>query len=203
MEVILPSAIGGVALVLTIFQEMRHWLESRLKLQVDVRTMWTMRGGQDAIVLVVVEILAFNPSMRGIAISHVRLEVRDAPKFGFDLARPKRVGAEWELEPLGSRSRIRVSGDLDLPYTLPPITLPARQGDSAVLAFAPTTPFLGRFTATDLRLFARVSSHRRHTEGFLHWRKLVGKQLPAFDEIEARWLEAGIQHAGTSFSIDA
>ncbi len=199
MEWVVASAIGGTALALSVFQEFRHWREGLAKLEVDMRTVWRRRNSQDLTDLVVAEILTFNPSMKGIAISHIRLEVRNRSEIGFDLARPKRVGSEWELEPLGSRTQLRVSGDFDLPYTIPPITLAARQGDSAVIAFFPNAP-VANLNPADLRVFVRLGSRRANTQGLLRWRKLFGRELPPFEEVEARWLDAGIAYTGTTIS---
>jgi hypothetical protein len=151
------------------------------------------------VALVVVEILAFNPSMKGMVMSHVRLEIAGQSESPFDLARPKRVGSEWELEPLGSSNPLRVSGDYDMDYTLPPITLPARQGESAILAFIPDAPVKHLDPAT-LRVIVRVGSRRTKRDGFLGWRKLAHRELPLFEEVEARWIETGFTYAGTKLS---
>lgn len=197
MGIVIGIIIGGLALTLTFFQEVRRWMERRHATHIDVRSMWRARAPNDFVELVVVEILAFNPADRGTAISHARLELRDEPDVRFELARPKKIGTEWELEPLDSRHRIRVSGDFDFPYTMPPITLGARQAESAVLAFMPATP-LQTVDVPSLRFFARISAPPLKPEGWLGWRRVLGRERAPFTEVEARWLDAGVIFAGTS-----
>ena len=196
---IFPTAVAATALTLSAYQEFRHRTEGNAKLQVDVRTMWRRRNTNDLADLIVLELLAFNPAMKGLAISHVRVELEDRSDVSLDLARPKKVGVEWELEPFGSTNVLKVSGDFDMPYTIPPVSLAARQGGSAILAFIPNEP-IRNLEPGKLRVYCRVGSFRTNREGLLGWRKRLHRELPLFDEVEARWLEAGFDFAGTRLS---
>lgn len=182
----ISAGMAVLALGLGIVQEVRHRQESSQPLELDIRNLWIAKNG-DRIELVIVDVIAFNPSLLGVAINHLVLRAPAHPSAVFGLARPQRlIGGGWKLDAISYDKRFEATGEFDLPYEVTPMNVPPRQAEGRIFAFIPIVQ-PDTLQDADLLLVARLSSRRKSSIGFLGWRWLLGRRRTSYDEAQAMW----------------